>query len=262
MSSLATQQQALLAALFAWPANGAARDLAALAQGDCARGLQAYQANGHGLAERALLAAYPVIRELLGAPSFSALARALWHAQPPRRGDLAQWGGGLEEFVRASDQLAQEPYLSDVAALEWALHQATGAVDQLTDRASFARLMTGDPGRLTLMLVPGCTVVPSSWPVVSILAAHRDRSPGFDELRARLQAGVAETAVVWRAGLQACVRQTTASEATFLVALLAGRPLGAALDAAPALDFNAWLPMAVRTGLLLGARESAGGPIR
>jgi hypothetical protein len=34
---------------------------------------------------------------------------------------------------------------------------------------------------------------------------------------------------------------------------LRGHPLGDALEAAPDLDFNAWLPMAVQTQLLLGA---------
>ena len=37
--------------------------------------------------------------------------------------------------------------------------------------------------------------------------------------------------------------------------LLQGDALGDALEAAPDLDFNAWLPMAVQTRLLLGATE-------
>lgn len=254
MSSLGAQQRALLSALFAWPADHAERDLMALAEGDCRRGLQAYQANGHDMVERALSAAYPVTAELLGAQSFSALARALWHAQPPCRGDLAQWGGGLCVFVGDSDQLAEEPYLADVAAVEWALHQATGADDQSADRASFALLLSADPTRLTLRLVPGCCVLASPWPVVSILGAHRDSRPSLDVLRTRLHGRVAETAVVWRAGLQACVREAHTDEAAFLVALQTGRSLSEALDAAPAFDFNAWLPMAVESGLVLGAQ--------
>ena len=253
MTSLAAQQQALLAALFAWPAEPAARDLIALARGDCRRGLMAYQANGHVMAERSLSAAYPVLRELLGEQSLRALACALWHAQPPWRGDLAQWGGGLSGFVRDSDQLAELPYLSDVAAVEWALHQAAGAVDQSADHASLALLMSADPTRLALQLVPGCTVLPSLWPVVSVVGAHRDQSPSFDALRARLRARVPETAVVWRAGLQVCLREGLAHEGVFLATLQAGQSLSVALDAASLLDFNVWLPMAVRTGLLLGA---------
>lgn len=254
MTPLAAQQQALLAALFAWPADPAARDLIALARGDGGRGLLAYRANGHDLAERSLSAAYPVLRELLGEQSFRALACALWHAQPPWRGDLAQWGDGLSAFVRDSDQLSEVPYLSDVAAVEWALHHAAGVVDQSADHASLALLITADPTRLSLQLVPGCTVLPSLWPVVSVIGAHRDQSPTFDALRVRLHDRVPETAVVWRDGLQACVREGLADEGVFLTALQAGHSLSGALDAAPLLDFKAWLPMAARTSLLLGAR--------
>ncbi|MBK6296151.1 MAG: hypothetical protein IPF55_19380 [Rhodoferax sp.] len=69
------------------------------------------------------------MRELLGA-EVSGTWRAFWHAQSPRHGDLAQWGGGLDAFVQDSEQLAQEPYLPDVAAVEWALHLASHAADQ------------------------------------------------------------------------------------------------------------------------------------
>ena len=68
------------------------------------------------------------------------------------------------------------------------------------------------------------------------------------------RAGVAEAALVWRAGLRPRVREALVGEAAWINAHLGGCSLGAALDAAPALDFNAWLPLAVQTGLLLGAR--------
>lgn len=257
VSSLAEHQQALLKALFARPIELAASDLAVLVQGDFRRGLKAYQANGHDMAERALSAAYPVIRELLGAESFSDLARAFWHAHPPRQGDLARWGGGLDGFVRDSEQLRPEPYLPDVAAVEWALHRASYAADQTVDTASFSLLMSADPELVTLELVPGCVALQSPWPVVSILGAHRDRTPSLEVAGERLRAGVAESAVVWRDGLRARVRDAQAGEVVFLTALRAGASLAAALDAAPTLDFNAWLPMAATTGLLLGVRSVA-----
>lgn len=254
MSRLATQQQALLDALFAWPSENAMNNIAAHAGNTWARGLKAYQANGHAAAERSLQAAYPVLTQLLGPQSLSALARALWHAQPPIRGDLAQWGAALAEFVRASAQLADEPYLADVATLEWALHTGASAANATADAASFALLMQHDPGDLQLQLAPGCAVLPSAWPVVSIVRAHLDHRAAFEEVGQRLRAGVAETAVVWRADLRPRVREAQPGETALLSALLAGLSLGAALDSAPALDFATWLPMAVQTRLLLGAK--------
>ena len=51
------------------------------------RGLQAYRANAHALATRALQTPYPVIEQLLGFEAFDMLARDLWQAHPPVSGD-------------------------------------------------------------------------------------------------------------------------------------------------------------------------------
>ncbi len=260
MSTLAQQQAALLDALFAWPADNTAKNIANYIDGASTRGLKAYKTNGHALAERALQAAYPVLTQLLGDESLGALARAFWHAQPPQRGDLAQWGAGLAGFISASPQLADEPYLADVAAVEWALHTCASACDQAADPASFALLMQQDPQAVQLQLAPDCAVLPSAWPVVSILGAHLDGVPDFEVVGQRLRAGVAETALVWRAGLQPRVRATLVGEAAFVTHLQAGQALGLALDRAPALDFNTWLPLAAQSGLLLGARLLESGP--
>ncbi len=256
MSRLAAQQQALLAALFAWPPDNATNNIADYVRNPWARGLKAYQANGHAVAERAVQAAYPVLTRLLGQDSLCALARAFWHAAPPVRGDLAQWGAGLAAFVRDSAQLADEPYLADVVTVEWAVHASAGAANQPVDTASFALLLQHDPRELQLRLAPGCRVVPSAWPVASIMGAHLLAEPSFEVVGQRLRAGVAEAALVWRADLRPCVRAGLAGEATFVLALLGGRTLSAALDAAPALDFNAWLALAVQTGLLLGVQNT------
>ena len=100
MNSLAAQQQTLLKTLFEASARNAINLIAAYADSTGARGLKVYQTNGHMLAERALQAAYPVVVQLIGEESLAGLARAFWHAHPPQRGDLAQWGAELPEFVR------------------------------------------------------------------------------------------------------------------------------------------------------------------
>lgn len=260
MNTLAQQQQAMLAVLFDWPDNNAIKNIATCAYVTWARGLKAYQSNGHALAVRALQAAYPVFAQIMGEDSFAALARAYWHASPPVRGDIAQWGDGLASFVRASQQLAEDPYLADVLDLEWLLYLCAGAADQGVDASSFALLAEHDPAELHLRLSPGCATLHSAWPVVSIVLAHVEGSPGFDEVGQRLRDAVAETALVWRVGLRATVREALPDEQAFLAAVLAGQPLDVALSAAPALDVSAWLPMAVQSGLLLGVQRAAGGP--
>jgi hypothetical protein len=255
MSSLAHQQQLLLDALLAWPADDAMKMVAHQIEDPGARGLKAYKANGHALAHSALQAAYPVVAQLLGEESFGDLAQALWHAQPPTRGDIAQWGEGLARFLHDSAQLQDEPYLPDVARTEWALHQCAGAPDAEPDLSTLALLTTEAPEQLRIRLAPGCAVVQSKWPVASIVGAHLDGSPSLQEAGAQLRRGEAQDAVVWRAGLRPRVRLALAGEADGLNVLLAGGSLASALDAAPELDFGQWLPLAVQSGLVLGVQR-------
>lgn len=251
MTNLAEQQQVLLDALLAWPVDDAIKNIAIYAIDPRARGLKAYQANGHMLAERALQAAYPVLAQLLGGESFADLARALWHAHPPTRGDVACWGGDLAAFMQTNAQLQDEPYLADVARAEWALHQCAGAPDANTNLSTLALLTSEDPDQLRLMLAPGCAVLCSAWPVAAILGAHRDGQPSLAEAGAMLQSGVAQDVLVWRAGLRPEARAAVPGEGDLVQALLEGISLGQALERAPALDFGQWLPMAVQSGLVL-----------
>lgn len=258
MSTLAIQQQALLKALFAWPPMLAVRDLSAYAKGVglCPeRGLQVYQANGHMLAERALRVAYPVLAQMLGTESFADLARAYWHAYPPERGDIAQWGQDVTEFVRKSEQLQEEPYLADVAQVEWAMHRCGSAADGVTNLSTLALLTTNDSQSLTLQMAPGWASVRSAWPVGSMLLAHLDSGVTFEEVRIQLQSHIAQDVVVWRAGLSPLVRVALPGEAILLSALQSGLALEPALQSTADLDFSKWLPMAVQTGLVLGAES-------
>jgi Putative DNA-binding domain len=259
MSGLALQQQRLLDALFAWPAEEAVQALASGVQDPDGRGLKVYQANGHMLALAALQAAYPVVEQLLGEASFADLARALWHAQPPVRGDIAQWGEGLAAFVQTSAQLQDEPYLPDMARVQWALHGCAGAPDAEADLATLALLASHAPEQLHLVLAPGTAVLRSAWPVASILGAHLEGSPSLQEAGAQLRAGVAQDVLVWRQGLRPRVREALVGEYDALQAMLQGGSLAQALDAAPDLDFGQWLPVAVPSGLVLAVVAKGGG---
>ncbi len=265
MNTLMLQQQSLLDALFARPgstqATGALHHLHMQLETQSSRGLMAYQANGHALAERGLLAAYPVIAQLIGTESFNALARDLWHSHPPRWGDLARWGDALPGFLASSEQLADVPYLADVAKVEWALHHAAGAPDAEPDLSSFVRLSTEDPEGLTLWLAPGTSLVTSAWPVVSLVTAHTAGEPTLAEAGRRVRDRVGETAVVWRQGWRPCVAACPANAIGLLPALLRGAALTEALGQAPAdFDFSDWLTQAVHSGLVLGVTDATPQP--
>lgn len=233
---------------------------------DLARGLAVYRSNAQQLAARSLQAAYPVLTLLLGADSASVLARALWHAHPPQRGDMAQWGADLADFIAQDTQLKALPYLPDVARVEWALHQTASLADIAPDLPSLQHLVDHDLDRLTCRLAPGVCAVASQWPIAALMHAHAPLLQGTtteqllalssadaQALEALFEAATAQTTLVWRRGYQPTYRLIDVAEWAFVGQVAQGASLGASLDAAPDdFDFNAWLPQAVNEGLLLG----------
>lgn len=238
----ALRQRALLEAL-------ASRDDA----GFDAVGLAAYRGNAGAAAARALEAAFPTVQQLIGDEAFGPVARALWRQHPPRRGDLAQWGAELPAFVAADPQLADVPYLADVACVDWAVHVAGTAADATLDPAALNRLAEHDAGALQLRLAPGAALIESPFPVAALWWAHRSEGDHrFAAARAALAAGEGEAAFVWRQGWRPVVEALDASTADFIRAVLRGASLAEALDAAPALDFETWLVGALQRQWLAG----------
>jgi Putative DNA-binding domain len=221
-------------------------------------GLAVYRSNAGAIAERALAATYPTLAALVGEASFAALARDVWQHHPPTRGDLGEWGGELPEFIAASTQLADEPYLADSARLDWLVHRASRAADAPAAPPDLTLLASTAPERLHLRLVPGTAVLESRHPVVAIWQAHQQaHQPGagesesehaerFAAVRAAFAAGQADSAWVRREGYAVRVERIDAPAAAFVGALLAGHSLASALDlSGPAFAFDQWLVHAI-----------------
>ena len=248
--SLAHDQSLLLSAL-----AGDSSDFAASLH---PRGLQVYRANRAVLAERTLASTYPVIAQLTGMESFGPLARHFWKTHPPERGDMGQWSAQLGDFLSTAPQLADEPFLGDVARVEWALHYAASAADAALDAASFALLADADDAPpVTLLLSPGTVIFSSAYPVVSIVQAHLAGQTTLEKAADLLDRGAGEQALVWRRGFKPKVRAMSAVEHQFIGALDKGLSLETALFAAtqtdPLFDFSAWLAVAVQSGLVMAA---------
>jgi len=247
----ALRQQMLLRALWADARPGVVAGWLRDAPPRATRALQAYRANAGALAERALGVAFPTVAQLVGAESFAALARALWAAQPPQRGDIGCWGEALPAFIAAAPQLAEEPYLADVARLDWALHRAALAADRAAVRG-LELLADGDPSALWLRLAEGLALLSSAYPVVSLWQAHRiDAADRFAPAREALANGQGEHALVWRDGFMATLLALPEADALFVQGLLDGDSLASALDrAGTGFDFERWLLQALQHGWL------------
>jgi hypothetical protein len=226
------------------------------------RGLRAYRASAQALAENALLSSHPVLQQLMGEENFRHLAQDFWQAMPPERGDLAQWGRKLPEYLPQVPQLQalllDHPYVTDVARAEWALHVAGTASDAELDAASFQLLVAHDPAQLRLLLSPGCALIRSEYPIVALIQLHDPRaSDAHEAARKQIANGEPQTALIWRQGLRPMIGAAHPARAALIEATLRGQSLSVALDAAfaqtPHFDFSAWLSDQVQSGLLLGA---------
>lgn len=224
-------------------------------------GWRAYRRNALASAWRALAAAYPTVQQVLGDEALKALARDLWQAQPPERGDLAWFGGGLPALLAAQPAYADLPWLPDLARLDWAVHQAGLAAEPAAEVAGLPLLGQRDPHDLVLDWVPGCVWLQSAWPVATLWHAHQPDPPvRWEDARAALAAVQADSLWVQRQGLSVqVVREDAATVARFNGLLWRGATLGAALDAVwaqtPALDFQAWLIATLQAGRLAAVRS-------
>jgi Putative DNA-binding domain len=249
MTTLAAQQQALLDALFASPG---AHPMPEALPFQGVRGLVAYRSNARAQACRCLGTTYPVLAHLLGDDNLAGLAGVFWLAHPPQTGDLAQWGGALAGFLSELPQLADEPWLADVARVEWALHQAGSAADRTFEPQSFALLTAHPPDRLRVVVASGLQLVRSRFPIVDLLGADAGQAPTPGETDALPGDGGAQTAVVWRQGMRPRVARCDTAASHFLQATLDSGSLATALDRAPGFAFDQWLAQAVQSGLVLG----------
>lgn len=259
----AERQGALVQALRASALPGLPAGALALpgrhADADEQAGLRAYRANAQALAERALVAAYPVLARWLGGEAMAALARDLWRAHPPARGDLAWFGAELAAWLPRVPEWADMPYLADLARLEWAVHRAHTAADPADTPPDLQALAGEGAEALRVRFVPGSALVDSAWPVLTLWQAHQvpaDAEPALAPVRAALAERRGEAAWVWRRGHRIELALLSPGEAAFHVHLLAGETLGPTLAAAlgrdPLFSFEPWLMRALREGWLAG----------
>ena len=212
-----------------------------------------YRANMVASADKALSAAYPVIRQVVGDEFFHGLAREYQRGTPSTSGDLNEFGAAFAEFAATFEHTRSLPYLPDLARLEWAAHRAYGAADAPEWNA--AALGAVEPERqaeIRFRWSPGLAVVASGHPIVRIWTIHQPGYAGEFSVAWDLP----DTALVARDGFAVTVSACSAGDAAFLGASLAGAPLGdaaaAALERHPEFDLAALLGRAVRARLICG----------
>jgi hypothetical protein len=181
----------------------------------------------------ALAATFPTVEKLVGSDFFAALARDFIAVEPPKAPCLFEYGAELPAFIAAHRACRALPYLADVARFDWLVNVAYHAPD--TPPLAPERLVALAPERydeVALAPHPATGLLVSPYPLLAIwhVARADDDAPEVD-----LDAGGVRL-VVHRAGLDVAWRSLSAAEHAFLAALISGRPLGQAWNAAVAID--------------------------
>jgi hypothetical protein len=141
--------------------------------------LQVYRNNLFESLTAALGAVYPVLAKLVGAGFFRRIAREYIRAHPSRSGNLHDFGASFAAFLAQDASANALPYLSDVAALEWAWHEVYHAADAAPpELARLAEVPPEAQPRLRLVWQPALRLVASRFPLLAIWQANQD---GADE---------------------------------------------------------------------------------
>lgn len=227
---------------------------AALMQG--ARGdarLAIHRGNWLGNGANALASAYPIVRKIVGAEFFDALAREYVRAEPSASGDLHAYGGALAAFLQAFAHVQDLPYLPDVARMEWLAHRAYYAADR--PHFDLPAVDPSSAASLRATLAPGCALLASDWALGRIWTVHQDDYAGAIDI----DPGAARDRIlVHRPGWRVQVRSLAPGDWAFLEAATGGAVLGEMLESAVQADrdFDPQMALArwVDAGVIVGLR--------
>lgn len=173
-----------------------------------------------------LAEAFPAVANILGDGSLANLADRFIRDGGPLERNLNRIGRSLPSFL-ANDRLTGElPFLSDLAALEWAVfecfHSAPG--DDF-DSSTIEAFSSDDWANARVVFCPGTAVVGSPWPIRELWNTRNlDRTEIDVDLSGR-----PERVLVYQVGFAVETRSIDAIEAHALGRLLSDARLGAVM---------------------------------
>ena len=176
---------------------------------------------------QALCEAYDKTWTFIGDELFAELANSYIAAQPSQHANLRWFGGGLA--AHAAAQMADYPFIAELAELEWALSLAFDADDAapLTG-ADLGAIAPEAWGGLQFALHPSVHILDMDWNAVALWQAL---AAGAEPPEVE-QSAVATHWLVWRQGEQPHFRSLPPGEAEALYRIAEGATFGEVCAAA------------------------------
>lgn len=222
--------------------------------------LQIFRDNHLAAARRALAIAYPTVFGLVGKSYFDFLVAQYLFLHPIRNGDWGSWGETYDRFLRGHEVSSNLPYIADCARLDWAVHSCGRSQNSNINGVSFDLLKQHPPEQLNLRIAPGLSVINSKFPIVEIYLAHQSDSnaPDLSQAKAMLDAGEAQTALVYRSGWQSRVVAVKPGCRHWYCHAIQGSDLAKAVKQADSdtADFEQWLNMAIKESQVIAVHAT------
>lgn len=173
----------------------------------------------------ALVDDFPAVQEYLGGPRFRQLAAEYVQQYPSRSFTLDHLGRHFAKFLLEFHQNEEGPWLSELAQLEWALCEIFGERDSSV--LSMLDLSVVEPDDFDKILLEGI-------PALRLLEFEHDLYPLYKDWSSDLGISPPQKAlswlICWRQNHELWRAPLSEEKRNFLVALLQGQSLGAAID--------------------------------
>lgn len=193
----------------------------------------------------ALMAAFPVIRKLVGDDFFKAMAGVYLRTHLPDSALMMYYGDKMPMFLRRFPPAQSLAYLPDVAKLEIAMRESYHATDSAPVSGDVIGALAPDALMAAKVeLAPSLRLIRSSFPIFGIYQFNM--TPGASAPVKR-----AENVLVTRPQFDPKQHSLTDAEADFVTALQDGHALGVAMSKAGRdLDLGAILGLLLRQGAM------------
>jgi len=188
--------------------------------------LTIYRNNLSGALIKALTAAFPACRRILGDTCFNSIAHRFIEHSPSEQADLNHYGASFSDFVdnwtATQAPFSDYRYLGDLARLEWHCHTAYYATDDPQfDFKALAEASRDAEETLRFQLAHSLSLLQSDYPLMEIRETNL-----YQDDAAQVRADeLPEYLVVSRPALQARVERVDAVTFQILSACQTGRTL-------------------------------------